>query len=156
MIYKRYGNVNTIMWFRVYVRCLFLCSCLPVILGTETVAPILSASLDASSNHSWHSSSMFDLTLATALIVSSIIEYARKTPWSFFWSLAATGLSVVDQLRKQRQPRVSQSVNTDRRWRRKYCFASRGEQIIRGYPKAITFLNIPGIQFNGKMPRALH
>ena len=30
-------------------------------------------------------------------------------------------------------------------WRRKYCFASRGEQIIGGYPKTITFLNIPGI-----------
>ena len=37
---------------------------------------------------------MFDFTLATALIVSSIIEYAWKTFWSFFWSLAAIGLSV--------------------------------------------------------------
>ena len=75
---------------------LFLCSCLPVILGTETVAPILSASLDASSNYSaWHSAfSMFDLTLATGLIVSSTIEYAWKISWSFFWSVAAIGLSV--------------------------------------------------------------
>ena len=37
---------------------------------------------------------------------------------------------IVDQLRKHRRPRVSQSVNTGRRWRGKYCFASRGEQII--------------------------
>ena len=37
---------------------------------------------------------------------------------------------IFDQLRKQRRPRVSQSVNTGRRWRGKYCFASRGEQII--------------------------
>ena len=29
----------------------------------------------------------------------------------------------------QRLPRVAQSVNTRRRWRGKYCFASRGEQI---------------------------
>ena len=34
---------------------------------------------------------------------------------------------------------------TGRRWRGKYCFASRGEQIIAGYPKTIIFLNIPGI-----------
>ena len=45
----------------------------------------------------------------------------------------------------QRRPRVSQSVNASRRWRGKDCFASRGEQIIGGYPKTITFLNIPGI-----------
>ena len=93
-IYKRYGNVNTILRFQVTLGVLFLCSCLTVILGAETVAPNLSASLDASSNHSWHSSSMFDLTLATAFIVSSIIEYAWKTSWSFFWSFAAIGLSV--------------------------------------------------------------
>ena len=37
---------------------------------------------------------------------------------------------IFDQLRKQRRPRVSQSVNTGRRWRGKYCFASRGDQII--------------------------
>ena len=56
------------MRFRVYARCvvrMFLPQ--PVILGTETVAPTLSASLNASSNHSWHSSSKLDLTLATAL-----------------------------------------------------------------------------------------
>ena len=54
---------------------------------------------------------------------------------------------IVDQLpaEKQRQPRVSQSVIAGRRWRGKYCFASRGEQIIGGYPKTITFLNILGI-----------
>ena len=45
----------------------------------------------------------------------------------------------------QRQPRVSQSVNIGRRLRGKYCFASRGEQIIGGYPKTITFLDIPRI-----------
>ena len=31
--------------------------------------------------------------------------------------------------------RVAQSVNARRRWRGKYCFASRGEHIIEGYPK---------------------
>ena len=31
--------------------------------------------------------------------------------------------------------RVSQPVKTGRRWRGKYCFANRGEQIIGGYPK---------------------
>ena len=51
----------------------------------------------------------------------------------------------------QRRPRVSRSVNADRRWRGKYCFASRGEQIIGGYPKTISFLNIPGIWFRGKI-----
>ena len=50
----------------------------------------------------------------------------------------------------QRRPRVSQSVNAGRPYRGKYCSASRGEQIIGGYPKAITFLNIPGSQFSGK------
>ena len=44
-------------------------------------------------------------------------------------------------LRKQRRPRIFQSVNAGRRWRGKYCFASRGE----GYPETITFFNIPGI-----------
>ena len=48
-----------------------------------------------------------------------------------------------DQLRKQRRLRVSQSVSAGRRWCGKYCFASRDEQIIGGYPKTITFLNIP-------------
>ena len=39
----------------------------------------------------------------------------------------------------QRRPRVSQSVNAAHRWRGKYCFASRDEQI----PKTITFLISP-------------
>ena len=39
----------------------------------------------------------------------------------------------------------SQSVNAGHRWRMKYCFASRGEQIIGGYPKTIPFFNIPRI-----------
>ena len=58
---------------------------------------------------------------------------------------------IVDQLRKQRRPRFSQSVNAGHHWRGKYCFASRGEQIIGGYRKIITFLNIPGIKFSCKM-----
>ena len=33
---------------------------------------------------------------------------------------------------------------------------SRGEQIIGGYPKTITFLNIPGIKFSGKVQRLFH
>ena len=37
-----------------------------------------------------------------------------------------------------------------------YCFACRGEQIIGGYPKTITFLNIPEIYFRGKMQRTFH
>ena len=68
MIYKRYGVSGFTL------GALFLSACLPVILGAESVAPILSASLEASSNRSWHSSVLFDLTLSTALIVSSIIE----------------------------------------------------------------------------------
>ena len=48
------------------------------------------------------------------------------------------------------QPRVSKSVNTGRRSRGKNCFVSRGQQITGGYPKTITFLNIPGIQLVAK------
>ena len=51
MIYKRYGNIDTIMQFQVMLGALFLCACLPVIPGAETVASILSASLEESSNH---------------------------------------------------------------------------------------------------------
>ena len=45
----------------------------------------------------------------------------------------------------QNRPRVSQSVRAGRRWRGKYCLASRGKQIIGGYRKTITVLRIPGI-----------
>ena len=45
----------------------------------------------------------------------------------------------------QSQPQVSQSVKADRRWRGKYCFASRGKQLIGRYRKTITVLGIPGI-----------
>ena len=45
----------------------------------------------------------------------------------------------------QRRARASQSANAGRRLRGKYCLASRGEQIIGGYPKQLHFLNIPGI-----------
>ena len=34
-------------------------------------------------------------------------------------------------------------MNAGRSWRGKYCFANRGEQIVGGSPKTITFLNIP-------------
>ena len=44
-------------------------------------------------------------------------------------------IAVVGQLRKQRRPRVSQSVNAVRRWRGKCCFASRDERIIGWYQK---------------------
>ena len=44
---------------------------------------------------------------------------------------------IVDQLKKQRQPLVSQSVNAGRHWRRKNCLVRRGEQIIGGYSKTI-------------------
>ena len=37
-------------------------------------------------------------------------------------------------MRKQRRPRVSQSVNAGRCWCRKNCFESRCEQIIGGIP----------------------
>ena len=46
---------------------------------------------------------------------------------------------------------TSSSVSAGRRSRGKYCFASRGE-----YLKTITFFNIPGILFSGKMQRAFH
>ena len=62
----------------------------------------------------------------------------------------------VENFFSQRRPGVSQCVKAGRRFRGKYCFASRGEQIIGGYPKTITFLNIPGIQFSGKMQRAFY
>ena len=42
------------------------------------------------------------------------------------------GYIIADQLRKHGRPRVSQSGNRGRRWRGKYCFTSRDEQII-GY-----------------------
>ena len=38
-----------------------------------------------------------------------------------------------------------QSVNGSRYWRGKYSFACRGEHMVRGYPKTMTFFNIPGI-----------
>ena len=41
-------------------------------------------------------------------------------------------------------------------WQGKYCFANRGERLIGGYPKTITFLNIPGIKSSEKMQRAFH
>ena len=41
-----------------------------------------------------------------------------------------------------RRLRVSQSGKVSRRWRGKYCFASRDEQIIGGYPKTITSLEL--------------
>ena len=50
------------------------------------------------------------------------------------------------QITSRRNDHVSQSVKASCRCRRKYFFASRGEQIIGGYPKKpITFLNIPFI-----------
>ena len=80
-----------------------------------------------------------------------------RNPWPLTctWILLVKGCTlgtfsscaiIVDQLKKQRRPRVrvSQSVNAGRQWRGKYCFASRGEQIIGGYQKTITFLNILG------------
>ena len=67
-----------------------------------------------------------------------------------------TGEFFVENFFSQRQPRVSQCVKAGRRFREKYCFASRGERIIGGYPKTITFFNIPGIQFSGKMQRAFY
>ena len=56
-----------------------------------------------------------------------------------------------DLLRKQRRPHVSQSVNTFRGWCRKYCFASRGKQIMR-IPKNnyINFWIVLGFSFVAK------
>ena len=48
------------------------------------------------------------------------------------------------------------SLNAGRCWRGKYCFASSGEQIGGEYPKTITFFNVPGILYSGKMQRAFH
>ena len=56
----------------------------------------------------------------------------------------------VDQLGKQRRPCVSQSVNAGRRWRGKYCFASRGEQIIGGYQKQLHILISPEVSLVAK------
>ena len=50
----------------------------------------------------------------------------------------------------------SHSVNADHRWREKYCFANRREQITGGYPKTITLLNFPEMKFSDKMQRAFH
>ena len=43
-------------------------------------------------------------------------------------------------LRRQRRLRVSQSVNASRLWRKKSCFASRGEQITEGTQRQLHFL----------------
>ena len=51
----------------------------------------------------------------------------------------------------QRKPRVSRPVNAGRRWR-----GNRTGTDYRRVPKNITFLNIPGIYFNGKMQRVFH
>ena len=48
----------------------------------------------------------------------------RKDCWTFLW-----------QMTFNRDNHVSWSVNPGRHWHWKYCFASRGEQIIGGYPK---------------------
>jgi len=60
-------------------------------------------------------------------------------PRIFYWgaqTLVQKGLLnfFVANYFSQRRPRVFQSVKAGRRWREEYCFASRGEQIIAGYP----------------------
>ena len=57
-----------------------------------------------------------------------VVRYNSLIPY-----FTRKGYIIVDQLGKHSRPRVSQSVNAGHRWRRKYCFASRGEQIIGGY-----------------------
>ena len=82
-------------------------------------------------------------------------------PWPLTVYLNSTrkGCITGDRLRKQRRPRISQSVNAGRRWSGKYWFASRGEQIgtdHRRVPNTITFLNIPGITLSDKMHPVFH
>jgi len=62
-----------------------------------------------------------------------------NTPWPLAVYLNSTrkGCIIIDQLRKQRRPRVSQSVNAGHRWGGKYYFASRGEQIRGGTQKQL-------------------
>ena len=64
-----------------------------------------------------------------------------NTPWLVAVYLNSTrkGCIIVNQLRKQRRPLVSQSVNAGHRWGGKYYFASRGEQIRGGTHKQLHF-----------------
>ena len=59
-------------------------------------------------------------------------------PGIFNWEMEGGGGGVVQKgllnffvanYFSQRRPRVSQPLNAGRHWRRKYCFASRSEQI---------------------------
>ena len=93
--------------------------------------------------------------MKTLIDIRKTVETAvdpRQCAFNFFWQITSAphllppvevarynslapysngkGCINVDQLGKQRRPRVSQSVNGGRRWRGKYCFASRGEQSI--------------------------
>ena len=62
-----------------------------------------------------------------------ILENSSSWRVTVYLNSTRKGCTIVDQLRKQRRPRVSQSVTAGRHWRGKYCFASGGEQIIGGY-----------------------
>ena len=81
---------------------------------------------------------------------NSMASASASTP------LTQVSLSISLDLTGWKNRVIGRAMNAGRRWRGKHCFTSRGEQIIRGYPKTITFLNIPGIYFSGKMPLALH
>ena len=81
-------------------------------------------------------------------------------PGIFYWgvqTLVPKGLLnfFVASYFSRRRLRVAQSVIASCRWRGKYCFACRGEQIIGGYPKTITFFNIPGIQCNARFVKKI-
>ena len=93
----------------------------------------------------------FWVTSYTILQITLIRSVFRQVdPGIFYWgvqTLVQKGLLnfFVANYFSQRQSCVSQSVNVGCHWHRKYCFASRGKQILGGYPKTITLLNIPGI-----------
>ena len=101
----------------IFVRSLTLVPCSLLLNRTETLATQAYTPF----HHSW--------------------LHVVNTPWPLALYLNSTrkGCVIVDQLRKQRRPRVSQSVNAGHRWGGKYYFASRGEQIRGGTQKQLHF-----------------
>jgi len=72
------------------------------------------------------------------LILLQHVDHARADPGIFDWGDPNFGSErtvelFCGKLLPTGTTTFSQSVNADRHWRGKYCFASGGEQIIGGY-----------------------
>ena len=133
-------------------RCYFLYSSLHTTCfwghGTGTIIGLSSCKrhIDVVLRQTWQNSVCYALTTLTVFKFHGF-SFSFYTVVSFSISLDLTGWKNVV---------IGRAMNDGRLWRGKHCFTSGGEQIIRGYPKTITFLNIPRIYFSGKMPLALH